>query len=42
VADEYYRLCRVNHNRSGNQQGELILKDWIRAEQEAEAEASAA
>lgn len=42
VADEFYRLCRDRHSRSGNAQGELILKEWIAVEQAAEAEEAAA
>lgn len=36
-AQEFYRLCRERHGRSGQQQGERILTDWIAAEQAAEA-----
>lgn len=36
-AAEFYRLCRERHGRSGQQQGERILTDWIAAEQAAEA-----
>lgn len=36
-ADEFYRLSRQRHGRSGQQQGERILTEWIAAEQAAEA-----
>lgn len=35
-AKEFYRLSRERHGRSGQQQGERILTEWIAAEQSAE------
>lgn len=37
TATEFYRLARERHGRSGNAQGEVILREWIAAEQAAEA-----
>ncbi len=36
-ANEFYRLSRTRHHRSGQQQGEVIITEWIAAEQAAEA-----
>ena len=37
LAQEFYRLARGRHGRSGNAQGEFILREWVASEQAAEA-----
>lgn len=41
LAEEFYRLARVE-GRTGNTQGEILIREWVAAQQAAEAMDAAA